>query len=536
MNHAQPKPGFSKYNGLMADLERGYIQIPKFQRDFVWSKKESADLIDSLLKGYPIGTFILWRTRERFNNVKALGDQKFPTVPDNYYIKYILDGQQRLASLYVIVKGLQVEKDDKKIDYKNIYVDLDAQNDSENIVDVEKPNGVHITVYDMLNGNFVDLMDTYDREHIEKIITYKTSLTSYDFSTILIDDYPIEKTVEVFNRINTKGKSLALFDIMVAKTRDNQSFDLRDKYESLCKTLDDATYEIPSQQLLHCISINLTGECTRKKILGLPSNEIVKIWDETVNAIKSAIDHFSASYPIPVSRLLPYSALIVPFSYFFFKNGKNPTQQQDIYLKEYFWKSSLRSRFNNSVASKLALDCKFMEAIMDGKRPDYGKEFNVELKKEDIREIPFSLGESVSKAVLCVMLAAGPRSLGNNDSVTLNNFRLSRSNGRNYHHFFPKAFLKKQNIERPNLVSNITLLTELENKEIGDSPPSHYIKRFKENNSNLDVTLKTHLIDSLDDYGVYNNDYNTFIKARSDRIWKELKIRFDPDNREIDDL
>lgn len=532
---AQPKPDFCKYQTLISDIERGYMQIPRFQRDFVWTKKKSADLIDSILKGYPIGTFVIWRTRERLNNVKRLGNQDLPKIPSDDFVKYVLDGQQRLASLFVIVNGLSVEKDGRKEDYRNIYIDLDAQDDSESIVKTDKPAGRHITVYDLLNKGIADLANEY-KEHLEKIQAYQNALRGYDFSTILISEYPMEKAVEVFNRINTTGKPLTLFEIMVAKTYDDQSFDLRDKYDLLYEKLSDDAYEIPSPQLLQCISVNLTGEYRRNTILRLPGKDIANVWNDTVAAIEKTVDHFRTSYRIPASRLLPYPALIVPISYFFFKNKGSPTSQQDIYFKEYFWRAALTSRFSSSVESKLAADCKLMDVIREGRRPHYGKEFNVAIKKDDIQNLSFRVGESVNNAILCVMAAAGPRSFKNGSDIILNNSYLHTSNSKNYHHFFPKAFLKAQKVEggKANLVSNITLVEDRVNKEIKNSPPSKYMKKFRGQGHDLDSIAKTHLIDDLDGYGVWKDDYEAFIEARSGRIWEELAARFDPSGAETD--
>lgn len=527
---AQPKPDFSNYQGLLSDIEKGNIQIPKFQRDFVWEKKKSADLIDSILKGYPIGTFVLWKTRERLNNVKRLGNHMLPEVPADNFIQYVLDGQQRLASLFVILNGLTVEKDGKLEDYKKIYIDLGKHHDSENMVSVDEPEGMSITVYDLLNKGIADLASEYNNEQLVKIQMHQNALRDYDFSTILINEYPMEKAVEVFNRINTTGKSLTLFEIMVAKTYDDHSFDLGNKYDSLRDDLSYVAYTIPPAQLLQCISINLKKECKRKAILELPREDIVKIWGETVDSIKKAVDHFRRAYKIPSSRLLPYPALMVPFSYFFFKNRADPTTRQDTHLKEYFWRAALTSRFTSSVESKLALDCKFIDAIIDGDRPRYGKEFNVPLTVEDIRDLQFHVGESINNAVLCVLAAAAPKSFKNGNDIILDNSRLNMSNSRSYHHFFPKAFLKKQSIEagRRNLIANITLVDDRLNKEMKDKPPSKYMNEFQHTNSDLASTMKTHLIDDLNRYGVWNDDYEVFIKRRSDRIWEELKARFDP--------
>ncbi len=67
-----PEPQTKTFSNLIDEIEKGQIKIPQFQRDFVWTIQKSASLIDSIIKGYPIGTFILWRTKERLRSVKNI--------------------------------------------------------------------------------------------------------------------------------------------------------------------------------------------------------------------------------------------------------------------------------------------------------------------------------------------------------------------------------------------------------------------------------------------------------------------------------
>ena len=101
MNFAQPKPDSKKYSDLINDIQKGIIKIPKFQRDFVWSIDKTANLLDSILKGYPIGTFILWRTDERINDIKNIGNLDIPDTPEGTKVEYVLDGQQCWRSLKI---------------------------------------------------------------------------------------------------------------------------------------------------------------------------------------------------------------------------------------------------------------------------------------------------------------------------------------------------------------------------------------------------------------------------------------------------
>ena len=114
----QPENQSKSYTTLFNAIDEGTIKIPQFQRDFVWDKTKTASLVDSIIKGFPIGTFILWRTSEELRHVKNIGNVALQKAPKGEQVSYILDGQQRITSLYAIRKGIIATKDDEQLDYK----------------------------------------------------------------------------------------------------------------------------------------------------------------------------------------------------------------------------------------------------------------------------------------------------------------------------------------------------------------------------------------------------------------------------------
>ena len=123
----QPDNHNKKYEALFVEIDTGQIKLPMFQREFVWDKEQSSKLIDSILKGFPIGTFIFWKTKEELRSYKEVGNHKLPATPKGDYVQYILDGQQRITSLYAIRKGIRITKDGKEQDYKDIFINLDFE-------------------------------------------------------------------------------------------------------------------------------------------------------------------------------------------------------------------------------------------------------------------------------------------------------------------------------------------------------------------------------------------------------------------------
>src|SRR5207253_10423169 len=190
----QPDNHNKKYEQLFVQIDTGQIKLPMFQRDFVWDKEQSAKLIDSILKGFPIGTFIFWKTREELRSYKEVGNHKLPETPKGDYAQYILDGQQRITSLYAIRKGIRITKDGKEIDYKDIFINLDynARDDDQLCVTETNSDRVYISVHDVLSKPLGTFYKTLSHEQADRVEGYKNKLTTYDFSSITIKDYPME--------------------------------------------------------------------------------------------------------------------------------------------------------------------------------------------------------------------------------------------------------------------------------------------------------------------------------------------------------
>jgi len=542
MNNQQPKPDSKRYSDLISEIQKGIIKIPKFQRDFVWSIEKTAQLLDSILKGYPIGTFILWQTDERINDIKNIGNLNIPDTPDGTKVQYVLDGQQRITSLYAAFLGAKIQKvGEKKIsDYHQIYVDLenDIEDDEEPVITSEKPKGEYISLSEVLNfmEHFKDIQARYSDEHFNKIQSYSRAFDTYDFSTVLLRKENIDSAIEVFTRINTGGQTLTLFEIMSAKTYDEgQNFDMQVKWSDFIKKLEDKKYEgVSSSLILSLLSLILskTKECKRKTILNLSKQDIIDNWEEAISALEHSIDYFRTSFGIPVSQLLPYDALLVPFAYFFYHHNDKPGSEQRKYLEEFFWRVSLSYRYSSSTESKLSQDIRRIDSMLDNKRPAYDDLIINLNDPETLINTEFRAGNSFCKAILCLLAYQDPRDFQDNGKVILDNSWLKIANSKNYHHFFPKAYLKNEKVMNANSLMNITFVSDhLNKRKIGSTAPSIYIKEFEDQNDKISQTLASHFID-LEGSGIESNDYDIFLKMRADKIFKELHARLSLENPE----
>lgn len=534
-NMLKSKPDSIDISGIKYQIEQGELKVPQFQRDFVWSVEASAKLLDSIIKGYPIGAFTFWKTKDRLRSVKNIGGLSLPDSPPNDYVNYVLDGQQRITSIYACLKGAIINNED----YGKLYIDLYAKEDDSIVVlDVEGLNDdEYISLHDLLEGSFTMIFGRYGSksETVDKITEYKERINKYSFSTIELKDAPLDIATEIFTRINTTGKSLSVFEIMCAKTYDEiKGFDLFEKRNIQLEKWQNLSFDtVPHQTVLQAVSMCIQKSCRKKDILNLEKQKVIEIWDDIDKAFDEVIDYLKGFYGIPVSKLLPYDALLVPLVYFFYCNkNKKPIGKQVVWLQDYFWRCVFSKRFTEGLEGKLAVDCaNVIESILNNVEPDIKNLEPIDISYESIKKNGvFSLSSAYVKGLICILAAQHPQSFADGAEVVIENAWLSQSNSKNYHHFFPKAYMKKYqgliDEDLVNHIANITIVDGYLNKNvIKDKAPSVYMKKFKEDNLSIDATMKTHLIDDIEAFGIWKDDYNMFFEKRVENIRQEIKRR-----------
>lgn len=428
------------YARLKSNIESGLLKIPQFQRDFVWSKEQSAKLIDSILKNYPINSFIIWETKENLRYIRNIGNINFPSTPKEHFTSYVLDGQQRITSIYAALNGVKITRQDdkKEEDFSTIYIDLDSNEEEIVTLEIDKKEPFsYISLNELMECDLVYIAQNYTPERIKKIQNYRDAINNYPFSSIKLTQTNIEEATEIFTRLNVGGKKLSVFEIMVAKTFDKDyDFDLAEKYENLIDILKNANYDtIPNSTLLQSISVCLTNDCTKKTILNLNKQDFIDIYNKVESALLSTIDYFKTKYRIPVSALLPYDGLVVPFTYFFFKTrGMKPSAIQAKYLEDYFWRVVISSRFYSSLEQRIGQDIHRINLILDEKLPNYDE--IIDITPERIKhDGEFTTSKGYIKGLLCLLAYYQPKSFKDNSIVLIDNSWLKQANSKNYHHF-----------------------------------------------------------------------------------------------------
>ena len=524
MNEPEVKVDDIGFKNLMADIERGILKIPAFQRDFDWNLERTLRLLDSIAKRYPVGAFLLWDTDQVLGALRNIGNLDLPDVPNGKDVTYVLDRQQRITSLYAAAKGAVINGERYEV-----FLDLDADPEKDELFGTACPSSKqYIALVDVIGDSAHLITPKLTVKRQARFSEVRDAFREYRFPAIRVRNQSINAVCEMFERVNTGGMELDIFDIMVAKTW-TPDFNLRDKWDELVGDLRDTRsgFEgISAKLMLQALACHLRGEVGEKDIVRIDRGDIIPAWGHTRACLFHAIDFLKASAHIPGTRLLSYPSVLLALTHFFDRtNCSTPEHSQTERLLRYIWRAGLTERYGSNPSSTLPADLRLMDCIREGLEGDVPVQRPI--TPGDVEHTVFRTGSAYCRAILSLLGHAGPVSLKSGVPVILDNSYLAQANSRHYHHVFPRSFLEKQGYSRDeaNSIANIMLIPAQENMKIKDSPPSRYMRKLA-NQAGTHWTrwLRKHLIDARAAKAMMADNYEAFLRARS-RVISEYANR-----------
>jgi hypothetical protein len=446
-------PGKYFFSTLMNDIELGRVRLPPFQREFVWNPPKVISLMDSIYKGFPIGSFFYWKADRKyvtlFRDIESLS---LPTPAPDHELFFVLDGQQRLTSVWATFKGATIKDDN----YARICLDLDAAAQYEKgspeerrlvrvFEEADADNDRYVSLRDILSDNtriYDDIRDKLSREKKDTLSNAREQFIRYPFSIVKIFDLELEDAVEVFQRINQGGKRLTRFELVAANCW-SESFDLAKSVKDFNERIKERTDfgKVEPITFVQAMSLIAVGQCKTEHELGLKPKEVQSLWPRVSKAIGDAIDWTRDNYGVVRGDMIPYEAMLAVLPCYFAEHGTNVPLDHKEWIDRWFWRSAFSERYSKSATTQMASDAKAIEELIGGKLelPNYALTIN----RDSLLKMRINRSSgAVRNGVLNLLSMAKPKHFVTGADISLAKDHFSELKDPNAHHIFPKNFLK----------------------------------------------------------------------------------------------
>ena len=558
-----PTPEKKTISDIYTDVEKGRYAIPNFQRYWTWNRMQIEELWESIFKKYYVGSLLHWETRqEKLGTTPVVGAPPLAKNPD-----LILDGQQRITAIYYAIKAPEIGLPNTErayVFFLNINALLDESRDSSEIIDsyyiakakrknyFDRKTQFEQKIFPLseLKENkytewlfefhqYLQEKESFDKENATKVYKKLDSIFNYVWSKYEIpvvklpETLTLDNVATVFERINSKGTPLDVFDLLNARfvlydiVLKELWEETKDTHENMRRWYEDFSNEKIPIYVLQSISLLKKGYLRRSQILNIDElykisgqfqkDEFLNDWNEMANFVEEAIKRLTDTkhgFGAINYNLIPYTVM-VPILATFLKEIESRDDRTKCLEKIsfWYWNNIIGDKYSGSTDSKGESDHKSMNDWFDGtdERP-----FILE-ENEDFNTSKTS--SAIYKAVMCLIAKKGALDFVRDDPPDYSKLE--------DHHIFPKSKAKQYGADDDiNSVLNRTLIFEKTNLWITNKDPSDYLSEImsKQNIDEQEMRkrLATHLISSEAFDCMLKNDFAGFIKAREKIVIEEI--------------
>jgi hypothetical protein len=516
-----PQPSVDRIDDLAKRILNGDIYLPKFQREFVWEKQQVLDLLDSVARNYPIGSVLLWQSKQELRSESRIADLTIALPKPDYPVNYLLDGQQRLSS---ICGALYWTGGDANSPW-NVAYDLRARMFRHlETVDDPPPHMVRLNKIPNPSSYFLhvaNLEAAGEKELAERARELFDRFKDYKVATVTLGDMSLSDVAPIFERINSTGTRLTIVDLMRAATW-SPDFDLVDSIDNIRDALAEKAFEgIDRKAILRNVSAAVGGSFTVESIDDLrkvDTDTLKNGVNATAQGFKLAVDFLSTHIRIPSASVVPYTNQIVVLAEIL-RRVPVPSAAQWKAIETWFWRTGISGYFSGWNSGMMSSDLEAIQTFAAGGNDALDAAFPVPADGLWATRA-FRANNAHSKVLALILAYQGPRDFLSGQQIDVDK-ALAWQNGKEFHHFFPQAFLKANGVgtQRASALANMVYLSSASNKTISDREPKEYVAALlKDHGDNARAWLATHLIDAHAIDAALANDYDAFLAARAAAI------------------
>jgi hypothetical protein len=565
---------------LLTSINNGKIQLPDFQRGWVWDDEHIRDLLVSISLSYPVGTVMLIETGNPDVKFKPrLVEGVRLTKPPKPEL-LILDGQQRLTSLFqALLSGQPVSTRDNRGKpivrryYLNIIKALDPNTQREEAIVAIPEVGIALdfrgnilTDYstpakeynhevfpiaqifdcsDWRSGyqefwdydkDKIKLFDKFEKEVIERFKQYQVPLIRLKKET------PKDAVCHVFEKVNTGGVPLTVFELLTA-TYAAEDFQMRQDWDKREKDLkkQQVLDTIQNTDFLQAVTLLVSLDrwiaakkaqlkklpiisCRRKDILRLTLDEYIN-WAERITEGFKEAGRLLRSQKIFTTRDLPYRSQLIPLAAILTwlnSNARNDGVRTK--LARWYWCGVFGELYGSSGETFFAKDFVGLLNWINGHwEPDTIPAIvNANFAPSRLLNLR-NRNSAAYKGLYALLMCDDCLDFRTGEAIDLQMYFDDKID---IHHIFPKEWCKRKGIDSKfyDSIINKTPLSAKTNRMIGSNPPSVYLARIQKNagisEERMDEILHSHLIDPV---ALRGDDFDTFFQARKEALLDRIE-------------
>lgn len=473
---------------LIKDIKDGALILPEFQRGYVWNRNQVRSFLKSLYRGYPSGSFLIWKTPAP---PKIRGDA---LEDDSKSYRLILDGQQRLTSVYVLMEGepppfYEGEKLFFNLHFNLVkeefayYKKIEMQNNPEWIqvtgffkkglaVFLQEVAALDPPVRDFYFANMAKLTKL---EQIRGYLYYLKELTELD----------MDRVVEIFDLVNSSGTRLSKSDLALAHICSKWP-EARESFREAQKAYAADGFDFDLSFYTRLTSIVATGSALYDPLYKMSIDAVKAAWPKVRKALDYVFSVLKGDAYIDRGSTFPSMFVVIPLVAYLARTGRS--QFDDDVSKRSFlhwmFAALMWGRYSGSTETKLQAD---IEALKAADPPVQLRE-NLIAERGRIKLEAKDLEGAGTASPFFPMAYIVARSRGAVDwfnGIALYQKQIGQSFGLEIHHVFPQAVLYKSGYDSGNAahkrmvneIANLAFLTKQANLGISAKKPGVYLPK-----------------------------------------------------------
>jgi hypothetical protein len=470
---------------ILDQIDLGSMALPEFQRGYVWNRDQVRGLMQSLYRKFPVGSLLVWVTKTETASAKGDGT----LTPGS--VKLLLDGQQRVTSLYGIIRGKPPKFfDGNAATFTGLHFNLDDETFEFYAPVKMKDNPLWVNVTELMQvgaGTFIPRLLTIEGMQ-PRLAQYINRLNAVDqikdidlhIDEVTGEDKTVDVVVDIFNRVNSGGTKLSKGDLALAKICAAWP-DARVEMKARLEKWRGAGFNFRLEWLLRNINTILTGEALFSALKDTDTPTFQHGLGQAEKAVDILLNLIAARLGLDHDRVLGGpSAIPLMARYLTQRGGHLGDYRERDKLLYWYVNTFLWGRYAGSTESVLNQDLAAIEQV------DGGLDRLIQLLRQNRGDLPLQPRDFIGWSIgarfypLLYLLTRVGHAKDWDTGVELSNNLLGKFSRLQVHHIFPKALLYKHGYQRSevNALANFTFLTGETNLLVSDRNPTEYLEKF----------------------------------------------------------